>query len=133
MPGSNRVNIKISDILEDRFLTQEEWKCIKSQMLWHKIFLKIALKMDYSRKTGGLRTWSFQGYWKKQDCWNSRDQWKRSGISRGDQRKIMWDFQSSCLVSGLGNSDRYNTSLWNFQGWSFILPGISSLFGFFLE
>ena len=29
------------------------------------------------------------------------------------------------LVFGLGNSNGWNTILWNFQGWSFILSGIS--------
>ena len=37
-----------------------------------------------------------------------------SGISRGDQEKIMWNFQGSLFVLGVKISEGRNTILWSF-------------------
>ena len=53
-------------------------------------------------KQGGLRIWNFH-------------RWSRKGCV-----EFPW-----VLVFGLGNPNGCNTILWNFQGWSVILSGIS--------
>ena len=49
---------------------------------------------------------------------------KRSGISKGDQEKNNVEFPW-VFVFGLGIFKGSNTILWNIQGLSFVLPGIS--------
>ena len=46
------------------------------------------------------------------------------GIFKGDQQKAMWNFQRYWCF-GLGVSKESNTILCSFQGWSFVLSGIS--------
>ena len=48
---------------------------------------------------------------------------KTKQISKGDQEKIMWNFQGSSFFLGISKGS--NTILWNFQRWSFVLSGIS--------
>ena len=94
-------------VLENRFSTQEEWKWIKSKILWYKISeTKQFLKWTISEKIqkGGPRTWNCQGYWKK-------IMWKFQGWTRKNHVKF-----PKVLVSGLGNSNGHNKILWNFHG-----------------
>ena len=46
------------------------------------------------------------------------------GICKGYQEKLMWNFQGSWWF-GLEISKGSNAILWNFQGWGFVLSGIS--------
>ena len=48
--------------------------------------------------------------------WLNLEVQKRSGISKGDQEKIMLKFQKDVLIFGLGISKECNTILQNFQG-----------------
>ena len=69
------------------------------------------------------RIWNFQGY-QRNSMWNFQGLIKsKMEFPKGDQEKIMWKFQGS--VFGLGISKGSNTILWNIQGLSFVLSGIS--------
>ena len=45
-------------------------------------------------------------------------------ISKGNQEKIMWNFKELWWL-GLAIPKESNAILWDFQGWSFVLSGIS--------
>ena len=66
----------------------------------------------------------FPGGLKKQNLETPGVNKKRSGISRHDQEKNSVEFPW-VLVFDLGRSNGCDTIWWNFQGWSFILSGIS--------
>ena len=50
---------------------------------------------------------------------------KARGISKGDQEKIMWNFHESLFLTLEFLRKGSNTILWNIQGLSFVLSGIS--------
>ena len=84
--------------------------------------------MSYSRINannygGELRIWNFQRY-QRNSMWNFQGLIKnKMEYPKCDQEKIMWKFQGS--VFGIGISKGSNTILWNIQGLSLVLSGIS--------
>ena len=70
----------------------------------------------------GLRTWNFQGYWKNR-MWkfqgSIKKKWNFQRRSGKNRAKFPW-----VSVFGLGNPNGFDTILWYFQDWSFILSGI---------
>ena len=84
-------------------------------------------KNYYSKKKKnrerGLRIWNFHEYW-------GDSMWKFQGLMKNDVefsgviKKKTWVF-TGVLALDLKTSKRYNINFSKFQGWSFVLPGIS--------
>ena len=64
------------------------------------------------KKTGGLRIWNFQGYWRN-------DKWIFQGLVRNNV-----EFPG-VLVLGLKISKGWKNCFWIFSGWSLVLSEIS--------
>ena len=70
-----------------------------------------------------MRIWNFQGY-QRNSMWNFQGLIKNKiEFPKGDSENIMWKFQG--FVFGVGISKVSITILWNIQGLSFVLSGIS--------
>ena len=86
--------------------------------------------MGYSREKPnrkgqgeGVRIWNFEGY-QRNSIWNLQDWVKTKGNFQGWPRKNNVEFPG-VFIFGLGISLGSNAILWNIQGWSYILSGIS--------
>ena len=102
---------------------------MKTELLCQAIYHAIRsrnkfCKMGYSRKNPnrGLRIWNFQGY-QRNSMWNFQ------GLIKNEvefPRVIKSNVEfPGVFVFGLGISKGSNTILWNIQGLSFVLSGIS--------
>ena len=96
------------------------------QILYAKSFLFLQPNWKWAIpekiQTGGLRTWNFQGYWRK-SMWKFQGSIKREVEFRGLFKKKTWNFQGFWFF----NLEflRGVTILLNFQGWNLVFSGIS--------